>query len=362
MLVGFVADREIQDIVALLDAIACNALEYEGADPSYQTLCLYYLALLDRERPAIVPADAFRRAVDFVSYSVHPDGTYGGLYGARRAGIFYPGGIALLARTMPLADAIARFMRLSITAGHTITLTDVDSGNKDMATCSKYYSYSGGTINSLQVYYPAIGASSHFKVAVYDATGGGGGAGNSEGAGASAGGDAVEGHAGNGGERFDTLTEAIEIEYAGGVVRDLLRVESRLQAADYGPLVGGDQTTEVNSSDPLFERIDFANKTSVTVNGQGSAETISLDNSTPATGLTNLDIEGNTGNGNITVASASTLPGNITLNAQALTDNGALTSTGGNITQAAKILGCVRDTLASKIKKKGIDPKLVEAG
>ena len=38
----------------------------------------------------------------------------------------------------------------------------------------------------------------------------------------------------------------------------------------------------------------------------------------------------------------------------------ALQRTGGNITQAAKILGCVRDTLASKIKKKGIDPKLVE--
>jgi DNA-binding NtrC family response regulator len=39
----------------------------------------------------------------------------------------------------------------------------------------------------------------------------------------------------------------------------------------------------------------------------------------------------------------------------------ALQRTGGNITQAAKILGCVRDTLASKIKKKGIDPKLIEA-
>ncbi|HEV2948733.1 MAG TPA: sigma 54-interacting transcriptional regulator [Gemmataceae bacterium] len=38
----------------------------------------------------------------------------------------------------------------------------------------------------------------------------------------------------------------------------------------------------------------------------------------------------------------------------------ALQRTGGNITQAAKILGCVRDTLASKIKKKGIDLKLVE--
>jgi Nif-specific regulatory protein len=38
----------------------------------------------------------------------------------------------------------------------------------------------------------------------------------------------------------------------------------------------------------------------------------------------------------------------------------ALQRTGGNITQAAKILGCVRDTLASKIKKKGIDPKAAD--
>src|SRR5213078_2366448 len=35
----------------------------------------------------------------------------------------------------------------------------------------------------------------------------------------------------------------------------------------------------------------------------------------------------------------------------------ALQRTGGNITQAAEILGCVRDTLASKVKEHGVAPQ-----
>ena len=103
--------------------------EYGGADPGYQTLCLYYLALLHRRDPSLIPVPALTRALDFVSYFVHPDGTFGGEYGSRRTAIYYPGGIALLRQQFPIAAAISRAMAESIRMGRTTTLADIDAGN-----------------------------------------------------------------------------------------------------------------------------------------------------------------------------------------------------------------------------------------
>jgi hypothetical protein len=104
-------------------------VEYDGADPGYQTLCLYYLALLRGRRPDLVPTPALERALQFLAWCVHPDGTFGGDYGSRRTGLYHPGGIALLGREFPVAAAIARVMGRSITAGLTTTLQDIDVGN-----------------------------------------------------------------------------------------------------------------------------------------------------------------------------------------------------------------------------------------
>ncbi len=103
--------------------------EYGGADPGYQTLCLYYLAGIYRLRPDNRLREALRRAVEFLSWFAHPDGTFGGEYGSRRTAIFYPGGLALLAREIPLAGSLVRFMADSIAKGRTVTLNDVDSAN-----------------------------------------------------------------------------------------------------------------------------------------------------------------------------------------------------------------------------------------
>jgi hypothetical protein len=103
--------------------------EYAGADPGYQTLCLYYLALLHRRDPSLIPPAVLARALDVVSYFVHPDGTFGGEYGSRRTAIFYPGGIALLQRQFPIAAAVTGAMAQSIRAGRTTTLIDIDAGN-----------------------------------------------------------------------------------------------------------------------------------------------------------------------------------------------------------------------------------------
>jgi hypothetical protein len=56
-----------------------------------------------------------------------------------------------------------------------------------------------------------------------------------------------------------------------------------------GGMVGGVQTTQVNSS--TFESINFGNKTSVTINGAGGGDTFNINNATPATGLSSLIVD-----------------------------------------------------------------------
>jgi hypothetical protein len=103
--------------------------EYDGADPGYQTLGIYYLAQIFRFSHDPALKEALGRAVDFISWFVHPDGSFAGEYGSRRTAIYYPGGIALLADVFPMAAAITRRMLTSISDGHTITLGDIDMGN-----------------------------------------------------------------------------------------------------------------------------------------------------------------------------------------------------------------------------------------
>lgn len=104
-------------------------LEYEGADPGYQTLCLYYLAQVYCLHPDESLGNALGRAIKFLAWFIHPDGSFGGEYGSRRTSIYYPGGIALLSEEFPLAQAMTAFMLESILNGHTITLQDIDIAN-----------------------------------------------------------------------------------------------------------------------------------------------------------------------------------------------------------------------------------------
>ncbi len=103
--------------------------EYDGADPGYQTLCLYYLAQVYALRSGEELKDALGKSLNFLAWFVHPDGTFGGEYGSRRTAVYYPGGIALLGQIFPLALSMTRFMSGSISEGKTITLEDVDIGN-----------------------------------------------------------------------------------------------------------------------------------------------------------------------------------------------------------------------------------------
>ena len=104
-------------------------LEYSGADPGYQTLCVQYLAEINELKPSTALENSLSQAVEFTQWFVHPDGSFGGKYGSRRTSIFYPAGFALLSERYPLAKSIYSYMLQSILQGRTPTTDIVDMGN-----------------------------------------------------------------------------------------------------------------------------------------------------------------------------------------------------------------------------------------
>jgi len=103
--------------------------EYGGADPGYQTLCMYYLAQVYLDNPTEKLRSAMEQSLDFLQYFVHPDGSFGGEYGSRRTEIYYPGGIALLVKKFEVAAQMHARMAASISSGSTTNLMDIDIGN-----------------------------------------------------------------------------------------------------------------------------------------------------------------------------------------------------------------------------------------
>jgi hypothetical protein len=133
---AFLSEPKYEDrAMDLLEDILANQstegwfLEYEGADPGYQTLCMYYLSKIYQLKRDEQLRTALKLAVEFIAYFVHPDGTFGGEYGSRRTAVFYPGGVALLAKEFPVARALFHCMSDAIAEGLTVTLDDIDMGN-----------------------------------------------------------------------------------------------------------------------------------------------------------------------------------------------------------------------------------------
>ncbi len=103
--------------------------EYEGADPGYQTLCLSYLADIDRLRPDLGLSEILIKAIRFLCHFAHPDGSFGGIYGSRATLFYYPAGVEYLAAKSSEAFALSEFMHRSIANFNTVTLLSMDDEN-----------------------------------------------------------------------------------------------------------------------------------------------------------------------------------------------------------------------------------------
>jgi hypothetical protein len=103
--------------------------EYGSVDPGYETLGLYYLADTHLRRPDLGLAESLARSLAFLIHFAHPDGSFGGLYGARNTRFIVPGGIEALAPSISDAAALGRFARKSIAARRAVTLATLDDPN-----------------------------------------------------------------------------------------------------------------------------------------------------------------------------------------------------------------------------------------
>jgi hypothetical protein len=104
-------------------------LEYQGADPGYQSLATYYLADIVSRRDHPELSRSLARSVEFVRHFAHPDGSFGGAYGSRNTRFFVPAGFHLLAATSADARALAVQMAHSVRAQTVVTLTAIDAPN-----------------------------------------------------------------------------------------------------------------------------------------------------------------------------------------------------------------------------------------
>lgn len=105
-------------------------LEYEGADPGYQTQCIYYLSecyLLTGDNTIL--AKTMRSIEDFLVYFFHPDGLFGGEYGSRNTEIIYPAGFEILKEKIRICREITRFIHENISNGKLVSLDSMDDEN-----------------------------------------------------------------------------------------------------------------------------------------------------------------------------------------------------------------------------------------
>ncbi|MBF8273179.1 MAG: hypothetical protein HW380_2284 [Magnetococcales bacterium] len=106
-------------------------LEYEGADPGYQTLDTHYQALFARETnndPRTLKS--VEHSLLFLSWFLHPDGSIGGEYGSRGCPHFFPGGFEYFSQWLPMAEAIASWGTAGVAGGGSCGLRDADERNE----------------------------------------------------------------------------------------------------------------------------------------------------------------------------------------------------------------------------------------
>lgn len=103
--------------------------EYGGSDPGYQSWCTTQLAQLHHLRPDLNLIEPLAASLKFLSYSAHPDYSFGGSYGWRNTRFLLPGGINLLADENKYAAALASFSQVGIEKHTFVTLDCIDAGN-----------------------------------------------------------------------------------------------------------------------------------------------------------------------------------------------------------------------------------------
>lgn len=93
------------------------SLEYGGADPGYLSATVSFLGKLHKVYQDERLYNVAKKAIEFTSYFVYPNGFYAGTIGSRQTLHFYPHGYEIVAKDIPLAAAVAEKMLFALGEG-----------------------------------------------------------------------------------------------------------------------------------------------------------------------------------------------------------------------------------------------------
>jgi len=101
-------------------------LEYDGPDLGYLTTTISFLAKYFQINPQESILKRLEKAINFASYFVFPDGTYGGVIGSRNTTHFSPHGFELMAGRVPASACVADEMLSHMEKGSVLTPSRID--------------------------------------------------------------------------------------------------------------------------------------------------------------------------------------------------------------------------------------------
>jgi hypothetical protein len=100
--------------------------EYGGADIGYLSLSIDYLAKFYQKTKDRKVMESLQKAVDFITYFIHPNYTFGGIYGSRNTEYLIPHGFEILSKDIPNAQLISYYVRKSLDQKTTIAPFSLD--------------------------------------------------------------------------------------------------------------------------------------------------------------------------------------------------------------------------------------------
>jgi len=153
--------QELLDIIYKHQSAEGWYMEYEGADPGYQTLCTYYLFCIYEITKDERLLQSLEKSASFLKYFIHPDGTIGGLYGSRNTEVYYPAGIIGMANVIDDFALISSLLQKGKEVNHHILPQSVDFGNfipllNSYAVAALKYEQNKKNIEDIQVTAPYL--------------------------------------------------------------------------------------------------------------------------------------------------------------------------------------------------------------
>ncbi len=100
--------------------------EYGGCDVGYLSYTIDFMATYYKKTADKRLVEPLKKAINFISYFLHPDGTVGGEYTARNTEYLVPHGFELM-NDHPLSNRIIKFLTKSLNKNSLLSLESLDS-------------------------------------------------------------------------------------------------------------------------------------------------------------------------------------------------------------------------------------------